>query len=71
MARAIDEEVLAKELEKHDSAFVKKAEKQAIEGKDFELDPVGYGPGVVPESVWKKQKKAGEVGVPDYVEDEE
>ena len=70
MAKAIDEAELAKELKKHDSAVITKATSQAEKGKDFNLDEHGYGPGVVPESVWKKQKKAGsDVAVPDYGED--
>lgn len=70
MAKAIDEAELAKELKKHDSALIKKAARQAEQGKDFVLDEHGYGPGVVPEAAWKKQKKAGsDVAVADYGED--
>ena len=65
MARAVDEAVLEKELQKNDSAVLKKAEKQAIEGKDLVLDP--HGPGLVPETIWKKHKRGAEGNVPDYV----
>lgn len=58
MAQVIEEKELNKLNEKHDKAFLAKAEKQFADGKDFELDP--YGPGVVPEGVWKKAKKDGE-----------
>ena len=68
MARAIDEKELAKELKKHDSALLSKAATQAASGKDFTLDERGYGPGVVPESFWKKAKKTAEGKVPDYEE---
>ena len=68
MAKAIDEKELAKELRKHDSALLSKAATQASAGKDFILDENGYGPGIVPESFWKKSKKDAEGNVPDYEE---
>lgn len=54
----MNEKELNKILNKHDRTFTAKAEKQFAEGKDFELD--AYGPGVVPETIWKKAKKDGE-----------
>lgn len=58
MATTSTPEQIEKELSKNDKAIVAKTESQKAQGKDFQLDP--YGPGVVPERQWQKQKKAAQ-----------